>query len=324
MLTFPTGTGVYIGQVGSNSGPTVVGWSLAPSDPPGKHRFQSGNHGTGASCGQRTYRMSFGCLWLRFAAFYIVTSADWRPGTPCSDRHVGFSRLAFKLVLCAAHSRPVEHCLDAASGGIQFKFQLIEIVIHCSLLLAASMDAQCPSFWGVFLILLMVVSSKNLARSGLLSAASSTSTTVRAALEEDDEIIYLLAATEACAGVDSNTFSLDREINGEFYIKPRSIGRWDFFAANELDGERWHKLLRVSRDTFQYLVNELTFDLKTNVPFSFSQIPNRVLTVPRQIAMSLNRLATGHSMFAISELFGVTEATVTLTTRKFVEQCGRL
>jgi hypothetical protein len=163
----------------------------------------------------------------------------------------------------------------------------------------------------------MVVSSKNLARSGLLSAASSTSTTVRAALKEDDKIIYLLAAAEACAGADPNTFPLDREINGESYIKPRSIGWWDSFAANELDGERWHKLLRVSRDTFQYLVDELTFDLKTNVPFSFSQTPNRVLTVPRQIAMSLNRLATGHSMFAISELFGVSEEKVTLTTRKF-------
>jgi hypothetical protein len=82
-------------QQRSDRGWLVVG----PSDAPRKHRFQSGNHGTVASCGQRTYRMSFGCRWLRFAAFYRVTNADWRPGTPCSDRHVGYSRLAFKLVL---------------------------------------------------------------------------------------------------------------------------------------------------------------------------------------------------------------------------------
>jgi hypothetical protein len=61
-----------------------------------------------------------------------------------------------------------------------------------------------------------------------------------------------------------------------------------------------------------YLVEELTSDLEINVPFCFSAIPNRVLTVQRQIGIALNRLATGHSTFANSELFEVSEATVTL------------
>lgn len=174
------------------------------------------------------------------------------------------------------------------------------------------MEVDSLAFWALAATFLVLVSSRSLARPSLLAASSS-----KLHVEDEDDTIFLVAAAEACAGANPDAFPLDRESHGVYYIKPRSLAWWDSFEADILDDERWHKLLRVSRSTFHYIVEQLTPDLETNVPFSFSQIPNRVLTVKRQVAMSLNRLATGHSAFAISELFGVSEETVSLTTKKF-------
>jgi hypothetical protein len=180
------------------------------------------------------------------------------------------------------------------------------------------MEVDSLALWALVATFFVLINSQSLARPSFFAASSCI-----VQEEDDDDTIYLIAAAEACAGADPEAFPLERDSHGVYYIKPRSIAWWDSFEADEIDEQRWHKLLRVSRGTFYYLVEQLTPALKTNVPFSFSQIPNRVLTVKRQVAMSLNRLATGHSAFAISELFGVSEATVSLTTRKFCRAVWR-
>ncbi|GAQ92968.1 hypothetical protein KFL_012280015 [Klebsormidium nitens] len=134
---------------------------------------------------------------------------------------------------------------------------------------------------------------------------------------EDDDRVYLIVGLSSL-DISEDLLPIEKDMTGKFYIKPCSLAWWNSFYQDVASDEaRWHKLLRVSRGTFQELEEELKEALETNVPkFSFSKIPNRILTVDRQLAMTLHRLATGNSAFTISELFGVSEPTLYLTVRK--------
>ncbi|MCO5595200.1 hypothetical protein L7F22_049239 [Adiantum nelumboides] len=56
-----------------------------------------------------------------------------------------------------------------------------------------------------------------------------------------------------------------------------------------------------------------------NIPISLASIKGRVLSVEKQVAMALFRLATGASMTAISELFGVGKSTIVESFHRFVK-----
>ncbi|GAQ78797.1 hypothetical protein KFL_000190160 [Klebsormidium nitens] len=102
-----------------------------------------------------------------------------------------------------------------------------------------------------------------------------------------------------------------------WYIKPRNVDFWEHFKVDSLgDEQRWGDMVRVSRGTFDYIVEMLTPALETNVPLPFRNIPNRVFAVDRQVAIVLHRLATGSSVPSIMEMFGVSEASVYLAVKR--------
>jgi hypothetical protein len=166
--------------------------------------------------------------------------------------------------------------------------------------------------WGVLIVLLILArrQSADLGRKQLLALK-------RLATQEEGANIEELIAHSFCVlQADPELFPIDRGNLGDgWYIKPRSIAWWDSFQRNA-DAKRWAKLIRVSKPTFQYLVLQLSPALETEVPWAFRNIPNRVLTVDRQLAIALHHLATGNSAFTVSELFGVSEDTVYSVTKK--------
>ena len=108
---------------------------------------------------------------------------------------------------------------------------------------------------------------------------------------------------------------------GPWYIKPRSLHWWELYRVEvmEHDHGRFQKMFRVSVRTFNYLYDLIGNDMQRNPPPSLGQgIHCRKLEVDKQIAISLHRLATGDTVFSISELFGVSPATVSRTLKRFI------
>jgi hypothetical protein len=112
------------------------------------------------------------------------------------------------------------------------------------------------AFWGVFVNILLNVSSDFLARSSLFNAANTSSSFLNPLEDPDDDLPEFLAALEALQP-DPDMMPVEREGNGAHYIKPRNTLFWDTFKR-EADEVSWKKLLRVSTTTFDYLVEQLT------------------------------------------------------------------
>ncbi|KAL3680857.1 hypothetical protein R1sor_023813 [Riccia sorocarpa] len=91
----------------------------------------------------------------------------------------------------------------------------------------------------------------------------------------------------------------------DWFLKPRSK-RW------------WRRLFRVSKPTFDYICQLVKPDVESETPASFQGIEGRVITVEKQVAIALRRLASGDSLTTLGELFGVGESTVSKVIWKFV------
>jgi hypothetical protein len=178
------------------------------------------------------------------------------------------------------------------------------------------------ALWGVVILLLSGAFRRHSFQPPFLIAGRSGATVFSHLEDEKQDLLDILTVfAESALWPNANLLQIERSINGGagWYIKPWSIAWWDMLyhaSEEDFDAGRWSKLVRVSRPTFQYLVESLTPALETEVSWAFRNIPNRVLTVDRQIAIALRRLATGDSAFSISELLGVSEATVYLLTKK--------
>jgi hypothetical protein len=98
---------------------------------------------------------------------------------------------------------------------------------------------------------------------------------------------------------------------GQWYVKPRSLTWFKDFVQSVYDNERWKKLFRVGRATFMYLTESLHAKLEQKPPRSLARaIPTRLLSVVKQLAVTLYKLGHGVSNFGVGELFGVEESTV--------------
>lgn len=102
---------------------------------------------------------------------------------------------------------------------------------------------------------------------------------------------------------------------------------WDIFwkknSSNSeilLDEDDGFKhFFRVSKKTFEYICSLVREDLISRPPSGLINIEGRLLSVEKQVAIALRRLASGESQVSVGASFGVGQSTVSQVTWRFIE-----
>lgn len=76
---------------------------------------------------------------------------------------------------------------------------------------------------------------------------------------------------------------------------------------------------RVTETTFEYICSLVREDLISRPPSGLINIEGRLLSVEKQVAIALRRLASGESQVSVGASFGVGQSTVSQVTWRFVE-----
>ncbi|KAK6164643.1 hypothetical protein DH2020_001507 [Rehmannia glutinosa] len=92
------------------------------------------------------------------------------------------------------------------------------------------------------------------------------------------------------------------------------------FSNVPLDEEEGFKhFFRVSKRTFEYICSLVREDLISRPPSGLINIEGRLLSVEKQVAIALRRLASGESQVSVGASFGVGQSTVSQVTWRFIE-----
>lgn len=86
---------------------------------------------------------------------------------------------------------------------------------------------------------------------------------------------------------------------------------------DEVEGFKY--FFRVSRKTFDYICSLVRQDLVSRPPSGLINIEGRLLSVEKQVAIALRRLASGESQVSVGSAFGVGQSTVSQVTWRFIE-----
>lgn len=114
-------------------------------------------------------------------------------------------------------------------------------------------------------------------------------------------------------------------------IEPRPIESdwWDSFRhkssstpgltipSDEEEGFKY--FFRVSKKTFEYICSLVREDLISRPPSGLINIEGRLLSVEKQVAIAMRRLASGDSQVSVGASFGVGQSTVSQVTWRFIE-----
>uniref|UniRef100_A0A2P2Q2V4 DDE Tnp4 domain-containing protein n=1 Tax=Rhizophora mucronata TaxID=61149 RepID=A0A2P2Q2V4_RHIMU len=101
---------------------------------------------------------------------------------------------------------------------------------------------------------------------------------------------------------------------------------WDCFwrknssspvPSDEEEGFKY--FFRVSKKTFEYICCLVREDLISRPPSGLINIEGRLLSVEKQVAIALRRLASGESQVSVGAAFGVGQSTVSQVTWRFIE-----
>ncbi|GLJ06426.1 hypothetical protein SUGI_0038960 [Cryptomeria japonica] len=91
-------------------------------------------------------------------------------------------------------------------------------------------------------------------------------------------------------------------------------------STSDNEEEKFKSFFRVSRKTFDYICSLVRFDLEARSSSSgILDTEGRVVTIERQVAIALRRLASGESQLSVGESLDVGQSTVSQVTWKFVE-----
>ncbi|CAN6197008.1 unnamed protein product [Urochloa humidicola] len=85
------------------------------------------------------------------------------------------------------------------------------------------------------------------------------------------------------------------------------------------DGEAFRHFFRTSRKTFDYICSIVREDLISRPPSGLINIEGRLLSVEKQVAIAMRRLASGDSQVSVGAAFGVGQSTVSQVTWRFIE-----
>lgn len=111
-------------------------------------------------------------------------------------------------------------------------------------------------------------------------------------------------------------------------VKATESDWWDSFwhknsnSVPELpsdEEEAFKYFFRVSRNTFDYICSLVRADLVSRPPSGLINIEGRLLSVEKQVAIAMRRLASGDSQVSVGRAFGVGQSTVSQVTWRFVE-----
>lgn len=83
--------------------------------------------------------------------------------------------------------------------------------------------------------------------------------------------------------------------------------------------EGFKYFFRMSRTTFDYICSLVRQDLISRPPSGLINIEGRLLSVEKQVAIALRRLASGESQVSVGSSFGVGQSTVSQVTWRFIE-----
>ncbi|KAK9281503.1 hypothetical protein L1049_004406 [Liquidambar formosana] len=114
-------------------------------------------------------------------------------------------------------------------------------------------------------------------------------------------------------------------------VEPKAVESdwWDSFwhknssipgssvPSDEAEGFKY--FFRVSRNTFEYICSLVRQDLVSRPPSGLINIEGRLLSVEKQVAIALRRLASGESQVSVGSAFGVGQSTVSQVTWRFIE-----
>lgn len=85
------------------------------------------------------------------------------------------------------------------------------------------------------------------------------------------------------------------------------------------EDEGFKYFFRVSKKTFEYICSLVREDLVSRPPSGLINIEGRLLSVEKQVAIALRRLASGESQVSVGGAFGVGQSTVSQVTWRFIE-----
>lgn len=85
------------------------------------------------------------------------------------------------------------------------------------------------------------------------------------------------------------------------------------------EAEEFKYFFRASRETFDYICSLVREDLVSRPPSGLINIEGRLLSVEKQVAIALRRLASGESQVSVGAAFGVGQSTVSQVTWRFIE-----
>ncbi|XP_003561367.2 protein ANTAGONIST OF LIKE HETEROCHROMATIN PROTEIN 1-like isoform X2 [Brachypodium distachyon] len=83
--------------------------------------------------------------------------------------------------------------------------------------------------------------------------------------------------------------------------------------------EAFRYFFRTSRSTFDYVCSIVRDDLISRPPSGLINIEGRLLSVEKQVAIAMRRLASGDSQVSVGAAFGVGQSTVSQVTWRFIE-----
>ncbi|XP_057964522.1 protein ANTAGONIST OF LIKE HETEROCHROMATIN PROTEIN 1 [Malania oleifera] len=86
---------------------------------------------------------------------------------------------------------------------------------------------------------------------------------------------------------------------------------------DETEGFKY--FFRASKKTFNYICSLVRQDLVSRPPSGLINIEGRLLSVEKQVAIALRRLASGESQVSVGAAFGVGQSTVSQVTWRFIE-----
>ncbi|XP_052187953.1 protein ANTAGONIST OF LIKE HETEROCHROMATIN PROTEIN 1 isoform X2 [Diospyros lotus] len=96
-----------------------------------------------------------------------------------------------------------------------------------------------------------------------------------------------------------------------------SSSRRSTIPSDEEEGFKY--FFRVSMKTFDYICSLVREDLVSRPPSGLINIEGRLLSVEKQVAIALRRLASGESQVSVGASFGVGQSTVSQVTWRFIE-----
>ncbi|KAG6535459.1 hypothetical protein ZIOFF_000432 [Zingiber officinale] len=85
------------------------------------------------------------------------------------------------------------------------------------------------------------------------------------------------------------------------------------------EDEAFKYFFRVSKKTFEYICSIVREDLVSRPPSGLINIEGRLLSVEKQVAIAMRRLASGESQVSVGAAFGVGQSTVSQVTWRFIE-----